>query len=739
MRYKIPWNEDWLFTKQPDAPQEAWEAVTLPHTWNAQDGQDGGGDYYQGPGRYRKTFTVDPAWKQVYVRFGAVSKQARVVCNGQTVGEHRGGFAAFTFELTPYLRAGENELLVCADNSLSLPIYPRSADFTFFGGIYRDVELICFDTAGHFDVTTFGTDALLITPCAEDGTVKVEVLVPDKSPVHAMILDAGGNTVAAADAEASDGRAELLLHIPQPRLWNGLEDPYLYEARVSMPGDETGAAFGFRSYSVSPEHGFSLNGRSYPLRGVCRHQDREDKGWALTEKEHLEDLAIIRDIGANTVRLAHYQQSPFFYGLCDRNGIVVWAEIPFISVYDDRREADENLRVQLRELILQNYNHPSICFWSIGNELGIGGESEPMFAMLEELNRTAKHLDPTRLTTIANIGSTGPESRQFHITDLASYNEYMGWYEGTPDDHGSFCDERHGKMPEVPLAISEYGADSVLSWHSAAPKCKDYTEEYQAIVHEKAYAAFEARPYLWGTWLWNLFDFAADARDEGGCKGRNNKGLVTYDRTVKKQGFYFYKAKWSKEPFVYLCGRRFLKQAGDAVCVKAYSNAARVSLWANGAFVGTAEGNAVFVFENVPLTRRFNELLVRADNGCTDTLIVEKVAETPPEYTFVQQKDVSDSVAQWFAAQPEVVKEIVVREGYLSVKDPLELVYQYPEGKKAVQELIQEPLRADHPAMAARMDTGGAMSFASIWNHINKLLPDEAYYLLNERLNKIAR
>lgn len=738
MRNVIQWNQNWRFAKKAAPQPEDWESVTLPHTWNALDGQDGGGDYYQGIGWYQKVFTLETEWKQVYIRFGAVSKAARIICNGHEAGEHSGGFSAFTVDLTPYLREGENELLVCADNSLELPVYPRSADFTFFGGIYRDVELICFDTDEHFDVTTFGTDALFVTP-RKDGAVQVKAFVSGKSRVSVTLLDAKGETAAFGDADAVDGKAELTLKVREPHLWDGLTDAYLYRAKAAVPGDEISACFGFRSFCVSPGGGFCLNGRSYPLHGVCRHQDRENMGWAITEKEHLEDMALIREIGANTIRLAHYQQAPFFYDLCDRNGMVVWAEIPFISVYDDRREADENIRKQLAELITQNYNHPSICFWGIANELGIGGESQKMIDLLKELNTLAKDLDPNRLTVIANIGSTPPESPMFHMTDLTAYNEYMGWYEKTADDHGSFCDEHHEKLPQTPLAISEYGADSVLSWHSAQPKCKDYSEEYQALLHEKAYQAFEERPYLWATWVWNMFDFAADARDEGGCKGRNNKGLVTFDRGTKKQAFYFYKASWSKEPFVYICGKRFTRRAEESVDVKVYSNAPEVSLWVNGVFFGTCRGKAVFLFRNVTLSRRFNELFVRTPDGQTDTLILEKVDAVPQEYIYTEQKQMSSTVAQWFARQQVAEKELVIREGYLSVEDPLEIVYRYPEGYRAVQELIAQPMAVDHPAMAARMATGGAMSFSSIWNHIRKLLPDEAYYLLNERLNKIPK
>ena len=753
VRTRINWNENWEFCKGELGENPEFEVVTLPHTWNAFDGQDGGNDYYQGVAWYQKTFLVDGEWKDIYVRFGAVSKMAEVWCNGNYVGKHCGGFSAFTVRLTPFLQEGANEILVKADNSNELPIYPHQADFTFFGGIYRDVELLCFDKEEHFDVATFGTDPVFIKPQI-DGTVSVEAYAIGGKYALLQILDREGNCVAESEKTCSEAtmqkeeKVELVVKVNDPHRWNGTKDAYLYEAKVALFDeanellDEMSSKFGFREFAVTPDKGFFLNGVSYPLRGVCRHQDREDMGWAITEKEQYEDMSLIREIGANTVRLAHYQHASFFYDLCDQNGMVVWAEIPFISVYDTRKEADENLISQMRELVLQNYNHPSICFWGIANEVGIGGETEQMYEILRKLNQLTKELDASRLTVIANVGMTKTSSPLFHITDVASYNEYKGWYEGTREDHGAFCDERHGEIPDVPLAISEYGADSVLTWHSEEPKLKDYTEEYQALVHEAAEASFEERPYIWATWLWNMFDFAADARDEGGCKGRNNKGLVTYDRRVKKQGFYFYKACWSKEPFVYLCGKRFKKHAADKITVKVYSNQNQVELIVNGRHVETLCGKTIFEFKNVSLQQRYNEVLVKTPEGLQDSMVLEKVATYPEEYIWKEEKRYSENVKQWFAdikAQKDVNKELVVQEGYLSVMDSMEEIYRYPEGYRAVQELIATPLAIDNPAIAKQMATGGALSFHSIWRHISKLLPDEAYYLLNERLSKIKK
>lgn len=756
MRTRINWNDNWRFCKGELDENPDFEVVKLPHTWNAFDGQDGGNDYYQGVAWYQKSFPFNGEWKDVYVRFGAVSKMAEIWCNGNYVGKHCGGFSAFTFRLTPFLREGTNEILVKANNSNELPIYPQQADFTFFGGIYREVELLCFEQEEHFDVTTYGTDPIFIKP-ETDGNVSVNAYAIGGKCALIQIFDMDGTCVAESEKVSCDTIAlkeeklELVAKVENPHLWNGTKDAYLYEIKVSLLNeedellDQMSSKFGFRYFSVTADKGFFLNGASYPLRGVCRHQDRENMGWAITEKEHYEDMSLIREIGANTIRLAHYQQASFFYDLCDQNGMVVWAEIPFISVHDARKEADENLISQMRELVLQNYNHPSICFWGIANEVGIGGESEQMYEILRKLNQLTKELDASRLTVIANVGMTKTSSPLFHITDVTSYNEYKGWYEGTKEDHGAFCDERHSEIPDVPLAISEYGAESVLSWHSEEPKLKDYSEEYQALVHEAAEASFEERSYIWATWLWNMFDFAADARDEGGCKGRNNKGLVTYDRKVKKQGFYFYKACWSNEPFIYLCGKRFKKHAADKITVKVYSNQKQVELIVNGRQVETLCGKTIFEFKDVTLQQGYNEVLVKTPEGFLDSTVLEKISKYPEEYVWKEEKNYSEAVTQWFANIKEMAsenvenRELVIKEGYLSVKDSMEEIYKYPEGYQAVQELIATPLAVENPAMAKRMASGGALNFHSIWGHISKLLPDEAYYLLNERLNKIKK
>lgn len=749
MRKVININNDWKFIIGEEVYSEKivdckeWENISLPHTWNAFDGQDGGNDYFRGCGWYRKKIAYDEDFKQVYIRIGAASKKASIWCNGHYVGSHSGGFSSFCFEISNFLELGENYLAVLVDNSDSLNIYPKQADFTFFGGLYRDVELVCFDNV-HFSMERYGSNGVFVTP-SKDGKVKIVTHVSGGDKVVVDVLDAMNRKVAFSEGNITDKISEINFQMNDVQVWNGLKNPYLYEFQIKLISNNTTVDSitvknGFREFVVDSEKGFILNNSEYPLYGVARHQDFQDKGWAITEKEQLIDFGLIREIGARTVRLAHYQHSEFFYDLCDREGIVVWAEVPFISEFDNRKESNDNIRQQLIELIVQNYNHPSICFWGLANELGIGGENQNLYQMLDELHQLAKSLDPTRLTTIANLSMTKPDSPILLNSELVAINEYFGWYEGNLDDHGTYFDRLHSELPTRPIAVSEYGAESVLSWHSENPKVKDYTEEYQALLHEKAWMSFSERKYMWGTWLWNMFDFAADARNEGGCKGRNNKGMVTYDRQVKKQAFYFYKACWSPEPFVYITGKRFTKRNESEINLKVYSNQRTLRLWVNGIHIDTLQDHTIFLFKNVKLKFGFNEILVKSETECTDSFIIELTDESLSEYVLTEDKhQMSEMVQQWFANTVPKHKEIIVREGYLSVKEIIDEIYLVSEGRQAIHEFIVEPLKVDNPEMAQRLENGGGLTFEGVWHHINKYLPEEAYYLLNERLIEIEK
>ena len=668
------------FTQQGKTQQ-----VTLPHTWNAADGQDGGNDYYRGKCRYEIELPDPVPGKRQFIQFEGANHTAVVFCNGKEVGEHRGGFSTFRLELTEYLKEQQNRLTVEVDND-SPEVYPQQADFTFFGGLYRNVSLIEVEQE-HISLTLDGTDGVFVTPQA-DGTTRVDVFVVNAAGccVEVKLRERDSQQEIACEVkqveEEETAQVTFILQTEDIHKWKGTQDPFLYEAAVTlkkgdMPCDSVVTAFGYRDFAVDSEKGFFLNGEEYPLHGVSRHQDRENMGWAITDKEQKEDMQILKEIGANAVRLAHYQHSRIFYDLCDENGMIVWAEIPFISKFLPSAEAKENSLQQLRELIAQNYNHPSICFWGISNEITIGGESEALNTNLAELAALAKRMDPSRRTTMAQLATVDPQSRQCTFTDVLGYNIYCGWYTGQAQDNGEVLDELHRKLPGRPLALSEYGADALPCWHSARSRNHDYTEEYQAYYHEELLKTFETRPWLWGTFVWNLFDFAADARDEGGCKGRNNKGLVTYDRKIRKDAFYIYQAYWSEEPMVYLCGRRFVNRGPKERDIKVYTNCSQVTLYLNGKKIQTltAEHHKC-IFQNLPLTEGENELEVRTETEVEDHMTLNAVQEPDQSYLVPEDQMLAGN---WFDEETGETLRMEFPEGYYSIKDTLGEIMKNPQ------------------------------------------------------------
>jgi len=597
MRNNILLDKAWRFT----GPTGKEETVDLPHTWNNIDGQDGGNDYWRGTCVYQKTFpkpnfTSD---QQVWLEFRGVNASAKVELNGKEVGAHDGGYSTFRFDVTGLLEA-ENTLVVHVDNSRNDRVYPQKADFTFYGGIYRDVNLIVVDK-NHFDLDYYGGPGLKVTPTVDgtDGKVRVETFhKAANATVSVRLLDADGKTVA--DGTGTD----CTLVIPKVHLWDGVKDPYLYtcEAALEVDGkavDQVSARFGVRTFSVDPEKGFFLNGRSYPLHGVSRHQDWKGIGNALTKEHHDTDMAMIRELGANTIRLAHYQHDQYFYDLCDQYGMVVWAEIPYISSH--MNAGRENTISQATELVIQNYNHPCIVVWGVSNEITIATpDKADMLDNHHVLNDLYHKLDPTRLTTLACYAMCGPFNKSAHITDVVSWNLYLGWY--VP---GLFLNDLwmgffHLRYPKRPLGYSEYGCEAMPNLHSSKPRRGDHSEEYQCVYNEYMLNCFAKHPYLWATHLWNMFDFAADARDQGGEPGMNHKGIVTFDRKTKKDSFYIYKAWWSDEPFVHICGSRYVDRPEAVTTVKVYSNQPKVALYANGKLLEEKSGDKVFTFR-VPL------------------------------------------------------------------------------------------------------------------------------------------
>ncbi len=631
MRKDTVIDDGWKFIRQdiPNAQSRkfddaGWKTVDLPHTWNALDGQDGGSNYYRGAGWYRLHLHLDSSElaKVIFLRFEAASMAARVFVNGQLAGEHRGAFGAFCFDVTNLLAAGDNLIAVRVDNSPNPDIPPLSGDFTVCGGLYRSVHLLQLDPV-HVSPLDDASSGVYLTPVHVDEssaqvrfTVKLHNdLDADRiAAVECAITDAEGVCVASGRVEqpiaahaAADGQTSLVLE--HPHLWNGRDDPYLYTAsvRIRRDGkivDRVEQPLGLRSFHVDPQRGFFLNGQSYPLHGVGVHQDFFNKGWAESNSDIDRSYELINELGCTAVRLAHYQHPDYEYSLCDRSGIVVWAELPLVNRITDSPAFSDNAKQQVRELIKQNYNHPSICFWSLFNEQGPRTRTD--WTLIEQLNGLAHQLDPDRPTVAAShlparIGLNW-------IPDLIGFNRYFGWYTGTIADWPTELDKLHDGHPDRAIGISEYGAGGSIAQHEEHPTTQPATkghwhpEEWESIVHEAAYGAMKDRPWLWGTFVWSMFDFACDDRNEGDRPGQNDKGLVTADRAVKKDAFYFYKANWSRQPFVYITSRRFTPHPSGTAELKVYSNCDSVELFLKGKSLGTrAASDHVFRWEGVEL------------------------------------------------------------------------------------------------------------------------------------------
>lgn len=727
MRTIIDLDQGWKFIREdaglPAEFPEHWQDVDLPHTWNAVDGMDGGGNYYRGRCWYARTFEMPrqplPGGR-VYVEILAAGQQAAVYVNGRQAVYHEGGYSAFRADVTELCREdGKNLLAVACDNSNKDSVYPQSADFTFYGGLYRGVNLISVPHT-HFDLDHFGGPGLKATPRpCPCGGAKFEleswVTDPDENfTVMYSIKNAEGHEVASAVRPADS--TKVTVAVPNAHRWD-IDDPYLYTVtailqRRNEAYDEVSAQVGVREFSCDPQKGFILNGVATPLRGVSRHQDKLYQGNALTRADHFEDARIIKELGANTVRLAHYQHSQDFYDACDQLGFVVWAEIPFISVFNQDPAAHENCVSQLKELIIQNYNHPSICFWGISNEILIGGISDKLVENHHELNKLAKELDPTRLTTIAHVSMTPTSGPMHHITDVESYNHYFGWYGGKMEDNGPWLDKFYGEHPDICLGLSEYGCEGIVTYHGPSPACRDYSEEYQALYHEHMAKVLDERPWIWSSHVWNMFDFGCAARNEGGVAGRNNKGLVTIDRRTKKDSYYIYQAYWTKTPMVHICGRRYAQRAGEAVEIRVYSNQPQVELLIDGESVGKQAGDKVFVFA-AALEPGFHIVAVKAGDAM-DSITLEKVEQEPAIYVLPEVKERAEGVANWFklAGNLDLTAPMEFPEGKYSVKDSMETLAQSPEALEVVRKALK---------LATNFDLTPGVG---MWNMLRKSSPE---------------
>ena len=748
-------NKDWLFTKNnqaiPTSLPKDWESIDLPYTWNGKDGQDGGNDYYRGTCYFAKELPISSFEenKVNYIQFDGVNSSCDVYFNGEKLFSHDGGYSTFRVPLKGIKES--NLLVVAVDNSVNDRVYPQTADFTFYGGIYRDVSILSVEE-NHFELDYYGTPGIKVTPSINGSDANVNIEAYANGTIQFNIID---KKKIIATQTITGNNPSVDLTINNVHLWNGTIDPYLYTAEaILIDGeneiDKVSTRFGCRTFKIDPNKGFILNGKEYPLRGVCRHQDRPGIGNALLYEHHKEDIDLICEVGANTIRLAHYQHAQAFYDLCDEKGLVIWAEIPYISRH--MPNGLDNTISQMKELIIQNYNHPCIVTWGLSNEITLNGASdESMVNNHRILNDLVHKLDKTRLTTMAVVTMCDPSSEYVQIPDVVSYNHYFGWYGGTTSMNGEWFDKFHKDYPNIAVGLSEYGCEA-LNWHTSTPTQGDYTEEYQAYYHEELIKQISTRQYIWATHLWNMFDFAADARAEGGENGMNHKGLVTFDRKYKKDAFYAYKAWWSKEPVLHICSKRYIDRVEDKTKVTIYSNQDEVELFANGVSVGK-QSKGEYPFFYFEVNNEGETTLLAKAGDLEDTATIRKVDKMNESYVMKEE----GAVINWF--------EIEAPAGYLSVNDTVGEVWSTFRGKftllklalssikvlsskdsnkdsknkkdKKKMEIMGMPVTIG--SLKSMMKIAAGFPIKRLISMIGLKIPKETILALNKKLNKIRK
>ena len=741
MRQIYNFNTKWGFSKEaleaPTTMPERWNWVNIPHTWNNIDGQDGGNDLYRGTAFYAKELEkMDlPKADRYFLEIQGANSSAILYINGKKLANHDGGYSTWRVDITDALE-DKNLFVFEVDNSQNDRVYPQNADFTFYGGIYRDLNIIAVSES-HFDLEYYGTPGIKVTPevVGKDAKVEVEVFVKNEKETQKLVYtlkDAEGNVVAEKETPASETVASF--EIENVHLWHGKKDPYLYTAEVCLKDEEVldnvSARFGCRTFEIHPENGFILNGEEYPLRGVSRHQDRWGIGNALLKEHHDEDMDLICELGATTIRLAHYQHDQYFYDLCDERGIVVWAEIPYISTH--MPNGRENTISQMKELVVQNYNHPSIIVWGLSNEITMHGDSdEDLRENHVILNDLVHEMDKTRLTTMACVSMCSMDDPYVQIPDTVSYNHYFGWYGGDTSQNGPWFDEFHAKYPNIPIGCSEYGCEA-LNWHTSDPQQGDYTEEYQAYYHEELIKQFYTRKYMWATHVWNMFDFGADSRNEGGENGQNHKGLITFDRKYKKDSFYAYKAWLSDEPFVHICGKRYVDRVEETTKVTVYSNQPEVELFANGVSLGKQTCPEHFFYFEVPNTGETTLVAVAGD--CKDESFIRKVEVFNEEYRLKEK----GAILNWF--------DVTAPEGYYSLNSKIEDIVKSEEGATVFKEVMVSAMgsmmggnseKFDIAPMMKMLGSFTVLRLTSLLGATNVTLTKEQLLDMNEKLNAI--
>ncbi|WP_286272894.1 glycoside hydrolase family 2 TIM barrel-domain containing protein [Thalassotalea hakodatensis] len=653
-----PLNNQWQFSKTSPViahsiAKENWQTVNLPHTWNAKDGQDGGGDYYRGTGTYKRTFTLDEKFtnKKIYLHFDGATTTATVYVNGKEVGQHKGNYAAFRFDITKQVKLGQdNIVVVTVNNEVDDTVAPLSADFTFFGGLYRKVRLIASNNI-HIDNLDYASSGVYWSQTNisnEKAELDVRTKLFNENSEAATItitnlLRDANNTIVAKTSEQLQIKAQASVEytsqiaLENPHLWHGLDDPYLYqgETTISHNGkvvDQINQQLGLRYFRVDKDQGFILNGKPYPLYGINRMADFPKKGTAINQEDHERDIQLMLELGATGVRLGHQQRDDYVYQRADEIGLVIWAEVPLINRINTNQAFTDNVKQQALELVRQNYNHSSIMFWGLFNEITLKPGPDPR-PIVKELNTLVKAEDPNRLTTAA-VAASGEKALQDPLattTDITSFNRYYAWYYGSFSDFTKFMDHARESAPDLSIALSEFGAGASDKIHTDTPTMQDHSEEYQAIFHEHYWQDLQDRDYVWGKFLWVLADFAVDNRDEGDTPGRNDKGLVTFDRKVKKDAFFWYKANWAKEPVTHITGRRFSTRTQALIDIKVYSNQAELELFVNKQSLGKLElnGNKKIIWPQVELTLGDNLIEVANNQGkIVDSIHLTRVNST---------------------------------------------------------------------------------------------------------------
>ena len=637
-------NENWSFRFSHQVNKGTARRVDLPHTWNAQDAISGKVDYKRGIGNYEKRIFIKPEYqgKRLFLRFEGVNTVASVFVNRKYAGEHHGGYGAFVIEITDKVNYGkDNSILVRVNNAEQLDIMPLVGDFNMYGGIYRDVNLIVTEKVCISPLDYASSGVKLIQDSVSNEYAKVRNVIQlsngrnaDSKLDLSVTVKEGDKTVKSFSSlvvvpAGKNITHEIPMEFNKPHLWNGMEDPFMYRVEVSIKEngkvlDIVSQNMGLRYYNVDSEKGFFLNGKHLQLKGVCRHQDRAEIGNALRKEHHDDDLAIMLDMGVNAVRLAHYPQDEYFYDLMDRHGLIVWAEIPFVGPggYEDKGFVDsemfkENGKQQLIEMVRQHYNHPSICFWGLFNELKEYGDNPIEY--IKELNEIAHNEDPTRPTTSASNQGGAIN----HITDVIAWNRYDGWYGGNPGTLGAWLDDLKKENPNIKVGISEYGAGASIYHQQEELKQPNpsgwwHPENWQTYYHIENWKIISSRPFVWGSFVWNMFDFGAAHRTEGDRPGINDKGLVTFDRKVRKDAFYFYKANWNKsEPVLHIAGKRCDSRTSNVQTIMAFTNQPEAELFVNGKSYGKVKADeyCIVKWENVILNKVNNDIKVETVKG----------------------------------------------------------------------------------------------------------------------------